>query len=118
MDIHAKINIRTPTTLASRFIRAALSCFVFLSLFTRQAMADARTSFEPGAVWPDDHGVHINAHGGGILLHHGVYYWFGEHKIAGEAGNVAQVGVHVYSSRDLYNWKDEGIALPVSTDPA
>jgi hypothetical protein len=23
----------------------------------------------------------------------------------------------VYSSKDLYNWKDEGIALPVSADP-
>jgi hypothetical protein len=26
-------------------------------------------------------------------------------------------GVHVYSSRDLYNWRDEGIALSVSDDP-
>ena len=34
-------------------------------------------------------------------------------KIEGEAGNAAHVGVHVYSSRDLYNWKDEGIALKV-----
>ena len=61
--------------------------------------------------------MHINAHGGGILLHDGVYYWFGEHKVEGEAGNRAQVGVHVYSSSDLYNWKDEGIALAVSDDP-
>ena len=28
----------------------------------------------------------------------------------------AQVGVHCYSSKDLYNWKDEGIALSVSDD--
>ena len=33
------------------------------------------------------------------------------HKVEGDAGNRAQVGVHCYSSRDLYNWKDEGIAL-------
>lgn len=25
------------------------------------------TSINPGAVWPDEEGVHINAHGGGIL---------------------------------------------------
>jgi hypothetical protein len=75
-------------------------------------------SFRPGELWPDDHGVHINAHGGGVLFHAGAYYWFGEHKIAGEAGNVAHVGVHVYSSADLYNWKDEGIALAVSGNPA
>jgi hypothetical protein len=74
-------------------------------------------SFQPGALWRDHNGVHINAHGGGVLFHDGVYYWFGEHKIAGEAGNVAHVGVHVYSSRDLYNWQDDGIALAVSDDP-
>ena len=77
----------------------------------------ALNSFRPGGFWPDDHGVHINAHGGGVLFHNGVYYWFGEHKIAGEAGNAAHVGVHVYSSRDLYNWRDAGIALAVSDDP-
>jgi len=75
------------------------------------------TSFRPGALWPDDRGVHINAHGGGMLFHEGVYYWYGEHKIEGAAGNKAHVGVHVYSSRDLYNWRDEGIALAVSDDP-
>ena len=37
--------------------------------------------------------------------------------IEGDAGNYAQVGVHVYSSKDLYDWKDEGIALRVSADP-
>lgn len=75
------------------------------------------TSFKPGQLWPDNNGVHINAHGGGILFHEGAYYWFGEHKIAGEAGNLAHVGVHVYSSTDLYNWRDEGVALAVSDDP-
>ncbi|MFN2108426.1 MAG: glycoside hydrolase family 43 protein, partial [Anaerolineae bacterium] len=75
------------------------------------------TQFTPGALWPDDKGVHINAHGGGFLYHEGVYYWFGEHKITGRAGNQAHVGVHCYASRDLYNWEDQGIALRVSDDP-
>ena len=79
---------------------------------------DKNSTFRPGAIWPDNNGIHINAHGGGILFHEGVYYWFGEHKIEGKAGNTAQVGVHVYSSPDLYNWKDEGIAMAVSDDPA
>lgn len=73
-------------------------------------------SFTPGQLWPDNNGVHINAHGGGMLLHQDKYYWFGEHKIEGDAGNQAQVGVHCYSSDDLYNWKDEGIALSVVDD--
>ena len=44
------------------------------------------------------------------------YYWFGEHKTAGEAGNLAQVGVHCYSSENLYDWRDEGIALSVAPE--
>jgi len=75
------------------------------------------TRIRPGEIWPDDNGVHINAHGGGILLHHGVYYWFGEHKTQGEAGNCANVGVHVYSSTDLVHWTDRGIAVRVLDTP-
>jgi hypothetical protein len=75
------------------------------------------SGFEPGPKWLDTSGTPINAHGGGILFYDRIYYWFGEHKIAGKAGNSAHVGVHVYSSKDLYQWRDEGIALSVSTDP-
>lgn len=80
--------------------------------------ARSSDTFRPGELWPDDRGVPINAHGGGILFYEGNYYWFGEHKIAGEAGNRAHVGVHVYTSRDLLHWADAGIALGVSDDPA
>lgn len=75
------------------------------------------TAIEPGKDWPDNNGVHINAHGGGIMDYNGVYYWYGEHKIEGEIGNTAQVGVHCYSSSDLVNWTDEGIALKVDDGP-
>ena len=68
-------------------------------------------SFFPGKLWMDNNQMPINAHGGGMLHHGGRYYWFGEHKIEGEAGNWAHVGVHVYSSEDLYNWHDDGVAL-------
>ena len=78
--------------------------------------AEPLKQFVPGEIWPDDNGVHINAHGGGLLVHQGTYFWFRQHMVAGGAGNVAQVGVSVYSSKNLYNWKDEGIALPVSGD--
>ncbi|ALW85305.1 beta-glucanase [Hymenobacter sedentarius] len=78
------------------------------------AQAQQRTAFEPGQVWPDNHGTHLNAHGAGVLYDRGHYYLFGEHKIAGGRGNSAQVGVHCYSSKDLYNWTDEGIALAVA----
>jgi len=71
------------------------------------------TSFYPGEIWKDNNEIHINAHGAGILYEKGTYYLFGEHKTEGRGGNSANVGVHCYSSKDLYNWKDEGIALQV-----
>ena len=36
--------------------------------------------FDPGGVWRDTGGNPINAHGGCILFHNGVYYWYGEAK--------------------------------------
>lgn len=74
------------------------------------------TSFKPGEIWKDNKGIHINAHGGGVLYYKDTYYWFGEHKTEGTTGNTALVGVHCYSSNDLYNWTDRGIALRVSED--
>jgi len=85
-------------------------------LFVSFCHAEKYKNFSPGEIWKDNNGVHINAHGGGILFHDGVYYWFGEHKIEGKTGNKAMVGVHVYSSIDLYNWQDEGIALKMHDD--
>jgi beta-xylosidase len=79
--------------------------------------AACNEAFHPGRLWLDDQGTPINAHGGGVLFHEGTYYWFGEHKIEGSAGNVAHVGVRGYSSQDLYHWTGEGVALWVSDDP-
>jgi len=95
-----------------RFI-IALGLFQCFFVF---AQTKKQTAFHPGEIWADNKGVHINVHGGGILYQNGIYYWYGEHKIEGEAGNIAHVGVHCYSSKDLYNWKDEGIALSVVKD--
>lgn len=53
---------------------------------------------------PDTDGNHINAHGGGILEQNGLYFWYGENR--GMGG-----GVRVYSSTDLKNWTDRGLAL-------
>ncbi|PAW94737.1 beta-glucanase [Mucilaginibacter sp. MD40] len=97
-------------------LKLFLTCLFFTTVTT--VCQAQQKAFYPGQLWPDNNGVHINAHGGGMLYNNGKYYWFGEHKIEGGAGNRAMVGVHCYSSTDLYNWKDEGIALSVSNDPA
>lgn len=80
------------------------------------ATLSAPPPFRPGELWADTDGQPINAHGGGFIFRDGVYYWFGEFKTAGPGGNRANVGISVYSSRDLYHWKNEGIALKVSDD--
>lgn len=101
------------------FMNHGILRYVLFALLLAHGAGHAEyTSFQPDTPWLDDTGIHINAHGGGILDHDGVYYWFGEHKTSGRKGNSAQVGVGCYSSRDLYNWKNEGIALAVSSDPA
>lgn len=92
--------------------RTSLLLFALLSILSLNAQKAKQ--FAPSEIWNDNNGKHINAHGGGILYHKGVYYWYGEHKIAGKIGNTAQVGVSCYSSKDLYNWKDESIALKVN----
>lgn len=81
-------------------------------------------AIQSGALWMDDTHRHIQAHGGGILYNKAdhTYYWYGEHK--GEDNipswgyeGVPATGVSCYSSKDLYNWKNEGVALPVFNNP-
>lgn len=74
----------------------------------------AQGTIRPGQFWPDTDGTHINAHGGGVLYHNGTYYWYGEYK--SEHTSKALVGVTCYSSQNLTDWKNEGVALSVSED--
>lgn len=64
-----------------------------------------------GQIWPDNRGIHINAHGGGMLYDNGIYYWYGEHK--SDTTSSAYVGVNCYSSRNLTDWTYQGVALSV-----
>ena len=78
--------------------------------------------FRPGAVWLDTEGTPIQAHGGGMLVHQGIYYWFGENRAAetkrATLARVDVIGVNCYSSTDLIHWKNEGVVLPaVKDDP-
>lgn len=73
----------------------------------------SQKTFMPGEIWPDSDGHHINAHGSGVLFHEGKYYMFGEHK---GGGALAEFGVRCYSSVNLINWDNEGIALSVEPE--
>ena len=76
--------------------------------------------FRPGKTWYDTDGKPIQAHGGSILFANDTFYWYGENKegITGRATGTAcrywHHGVKLYSSKDLYNWKDEGLIMPAS----
>jgi hypothetical protein len=71
---------------------------------------------KPGQPWPDTQGNHINAHGGAIVYYNGLYYWFGEHRLTRSETDRTHYGVGCYSSKDLVNWKNEGLALQVTSD--
>ena len=96
------------------FVIPLLLCFIFTSSYN--VYSQTNNAFHPGELWLDNRGVHINAHGGGILFYNDKYYWFGEHK--GEYSNNALVGITCYSSEDLYNWQYEGVVLSVEDDTA
>lgn len=94
-------------------VRGAILFLSVVSLLLTACGEKKKVVFTPGEIWPDNQGVHINAHGGGLLYVNNTYYWYGEHKTEGEGGNLANVGVHCYSSKNLGDWKDEGIVLSV-----
>lgn len=56
----------------------------------------------------DNNGNKIQAHGGQVQKIGDTWYWYGEDKTNGYR---PVEGVHCYSSKDLYNWTDEGLAL-------
>ena len=67
----------------------------------------------PGKPWLDTEGKRIQAHGGSVLYLDGTYYWYGENKEKTDGKNgIWHWGVRCYSSKDLYNWKDEGLIIP------
>ena len=73
----------------------------------------AYNSIRPGKIWLDTEGKRIQAHGGSVLYENGIYYWYGENKEKTDGkSDIWHWGVRCYSSRDLYNWKDEGLIIP------
>lgn len=50
-----------------------------------------------GTIWRDTDGNVLHAHGGYIIKHGGVYYWYGENRLE-------NFYVDCYCSEDLVNW--------------
>lgn len=77
-----------------------------------------------GQMWYDTDGQPIQAHGGMILEHKGIYYWYGENKNGPTARSLSGdirvdfIGISCYSSADCMNWRYEGLVLEASLDPS
>ena len=110
----------------------------FFTLLCVTALCHAQAgTIRPLDRWMDTDGNQINVHGGGIMLHEGTYYWYGEYRDtttrrrtpgSGASSNnpaapatLRQVpmptGVGCYSSKDLINWKFENVILARVSDP-
>lgn len=102
------------------FLTIATAMVILLTMCDNQAL-----KIIPGELWLDTSGNPINAHGGGILYHDGVYYWYGEYKkgetilpewATWECYRTDVIGVSCYSSIDMVNWTFEGVVLSAVKD--
>ena len=73
-------NLSTRKALWASAARIAAVLFFYL---IGTAAFTAPQTIEPGAVWPDDRGKHVQSHGGGIIKVGDTYYWFGEDRSQG-----------------------------------
>jgi hypothetical protein len=65
-----------------------------------------------GEQYLDTKGVPIQAHGGFVLKHEGVYYWVGENK---DHNRASFKTIDMYKSIDLENWEPVGAVLSPDT---
>jgi hypothetical protein len=86
-----------------------------VALFGLHARAQQK-GIVPGAVWTDQLGQQIQAHGGAITQFKGSYYWYGETYTS--STDSGYKSVNCYTSKDLINWRFRGNVLHIkSPDP-
>jgi hypothetical protein len=71
-------------------------------LLASTALRAAPAVVRPSEAWLDNRGQQIQAHGGGIVLWKGTYYWFGEDR--SQTNDPAKRYVACYASTDLVHW--------------
>lgn len=92
-----------------------LSCLAaLLTILAPPVLAAQPALIHPGAVWLDNRGQPIEAHGGGVIRYHDLFYWFGEDRTP--TNDSAKRYVACYSSPDLTHWTYRGQILALA-DP-
>ena len=95
-----------------------ISSLLFQLLFIAlKAQDGGNKSILPGIIWNDATGKRINAHGGCVIFHNGLYYWYGEEKVKGLSEKEhADGGIHCYVSTNLVEWHDQGMVLNLTKE--
>lgn len=96
------------------FFRFFFASLMPLSLGVFCSARPAPGVVRPGELWPDQRGLHVQAHGGGVIKLGGTYYWFGEDR--SRDNDRDKRFVSCYSSEDLVNWTFRNQVLKLS-DP-
>ena len=85
------------------FDRKRVACAIFgAGLLAAVALRAGPQTIQPGELWPDDRGQHVQAHGGGIIKMGDTFYWFGEDR--SKDNDPGKRFVACYASRDLAHW--------------
>ncbi|WP_431242029.1 family 43 glycosylhydrolase [Flavobacterium sp. P21] len=96
--------------LKSLIIEMACLFLLMNSAFVFAQQAGKYDAINSGTPWLDQNGNIISAHGANIIKEKDKFYLFGE---AHSDTSNAFAGFNCYSSKDLYNWKFENVALPI-----
>lgn len=73
-------------------------------------------SILPGQIWLDTNGKPIQAHGFSVFYKDSTYYWYGENKeFTVKDSNIWTYGIRCYTSKDFYNWEDQGLIIKPDT---
>jgi hypothetical protein len=101
------------------FLKNSKKTILTLAFFTIYTLATAQKgkidAIYSGIPWFDNNNKVVSAHGANIVKDNGSYYLFGEFKT--DTSNAFN-GFSCYSSKDLYNWKFERMALPLQKSGA
>lgn len=93
---------------------------VVLGLFAATQLHAAMQTIRNDAFWKTTDGKLIYSQGGGVIKVGDTWYWYGVKyngavtyaaNPTGKNGDIGFLGVTCYSSKDLVNWKDEGLAV-------
>ena len=103
-----------------------LICFLVNVSFANTMIGDTikfkNGGFDENVEWLDSRGELINAHDGGVIIVNGIYYWYGlalrplGQSKGEDNGAATTIGINLYSSKNLHDWKYEGVILSTSSD--